>query len=426
MNTDELLESRIRRVFNSVADIPVSTEITILPRVGPRRKYCIRPVVVAAVLFLAAAIIGTFLFASPLHGGKANTKQAAVRVPRRSVVATSLPPVSRTSVAASTPSGAAVSTVPPPPGATGRETGWSVPQSTGLPGSAQAAISCLSASFCAAGSDAGGPSGYLTTYNGTTWSDPTAVASAIQSISCVAPSFCMAMGGTDFLIYNGTAWTAPSNFGGASSVNSENSVDSVSCPSPSFCAAVGWYVTESTTTSYAGYGYADIYDGTSWSAPINLNTDSGGSSFAVGSVSCSSSSFCLATAGDYYFVYSDNNWTTYATPDDLGQVSCATESFCISVNDPGDSYTYDGSAWSAPKDIDGSDLLSSVSCPVASFCAAVDGEGYALAFNGRAWSAPSVIDGGGGGDPLSVSCPSASFCAVLDLAGRVITYRNTD
>jgi hypothetical protein len=38
-------------------------------------------------------------------------------------------------------------------------------------------------------------------------------------------------------------------------------------------------------------------------------------------------------------------------------------------------------------------ILTSVSCPSADFCVAVDGEGNALTYNGSSWSSPSDIDG---------------------------------
>ncbi len=107
----------------------------------------------------------------------------------------------------------------------------------------------------------------------------------------------------------------------------------------------------------------------------------------------------------------------------LVSVSCPSASFCVAVDYSGHALTYNGTAWSAPVDIDGSNLLRSVSCPSASFCAAVDGNGHALTYNGTAWSAPVDIDGSN--FLASVSCPSASFCAAVDDNGKVLTYNGT-
>jgi len=114
-------------------------------------------------------------------------------------------------------------------------------------------------------------------------------------------------------------------------------------------------------------------------------------------------------------------------------------------------YAYNGSGWSAPTRVAGSELLSvscsgsstcamdassgyvwrlsgansfsyhleqphgfltSVSCHGTSFCAAVDQYGSALLYNGSTWTAPQPVEPG---VPLiAVSCPSSSFCMAID------------
>ena len=90
--------------------------------------------------------------------------------------------------------------------------------------------------------------------------------------------------------------------------------------------------------------YSDIWNGISWSVPIDI-----GNIGTLLSVSCPSSSLCVALAG---------NGGTYAL-------------------------TWNGSSWSEPIDIDTSTegvgpTLASVSCPSSSFSAAVDESGYAV------------------------------------------------
>jgi hypothetical protein len=103
----------------------------------------------------------------------------------------------------------------------------------------------------------------------------------------------------------------------------------------------------------------------------------------------------------------------------MDSVSCPNDDFCVAVDNGGDAFTYNGSSWSSPSDIDGTLHLSSVSCPSASFCVALDFSD-ALIYNGSSWSSPAEIDEGNGLD--SVSCPSASFCAAVDEFGNALTY----
>ncbi len=77
-------------------------------------------------------------------------------------------------------------------------------------------MSCTSATFCVALSDAG----EALTYNGTSWtvspffgvSGDGGVSS--DQVSCSSVTFCAAIGGSSALTYNGTSWTAPTNIGG--------------------------------------------------------------------------------------------------------------------------------------------------------------------------------------------------------------------
>jgi hypothetical protein len=108
---------------------------------------------------------------------------------------------------------------------------------------------------------------------------------------------------------------------------------------------------------------------------------------------------------------------------DLVSVSCASASLCIAIDSRGNAFTYSGSSWSAPEDIEGQRGLDSVSCPSTSFCAAVDGAGSVLTYNCSSWSAPTPIEEG---TPLdSVSCASASFCAAVDAVGNALTYNGS-
>ena len=98
--------------------------------------------------------------------------------------------------------------------------------------------------------------------------------------------------------------------------------------------------------------------------------------------------------------------------------------FISSVDNAGESYSYNGSAWSINPTGD-TNPLTSVSCLVSgstNFCMAVDTLGNYLTYNGSAWS----INPTGDTNPLtSVSCVSISFCISADLTGNMLYYNGT-
>jgi len=304
-------------------------------------------------------------------------------------------------------------------------------------------VSCISESFCIAlGSDNGGPA-HAVTYSGGTWSSPMEIdpeeGNALHSVTCVSSSFCVAVGNSgDEITYNGSAWSTPTKVGilgyiqsvschsetfcvAATSEGETATYDGstwspsdrlseraasggLSCATESFCMAVG--------------GYASTYNGSSWSGPVPVG---GG---GLSSVSCSSSSFCEAVDGHGRALhYNGSTWTAPGQIDAEGgleSVSCPTEAFCMATGGRQHGYAlaYNGSAWTAPSEIDPGGDVNAVSCPTVSFCVALTEHyvekhelGYALTYKGGAWSAPSEID-----TELalrSVSCASESFCVAV-------------
>jgi hypothetical protein len=65
-------------------------------------------------------------------------------------------------------------------------------------------------------------------------------------------------------------------------------------------------------------------------------------------------------------------------------MSCSSSSFCATVDGSGNFFTFDGTSWSAPTEIDPNTELTSVSCPTTSFCLAADGNGDALTWHNSA------------------------------------------
>ena len=92
----------------------------------------------------------------------------------------------------------------------------------------------------------------------------------------------------------------------------------------------------------------------------------------------------------------------------LTSVSCPSSTFCVAVDGDGDALTYNGTSWSAAHVDSTGSSLQSVSCASStSFCAAGDWDGNVYTFNGDVLDArPRAIDAAGGGIS-SMSCPAS-------------------
>ncbi|HLJ04297.1 MAG TPA: hypothetical protein VKT31_12710 [Solirubrobacteraceae bacterium] len=237
---------------------------------------------------------------------------------------------------------------------------WSVPVSIDSSGAPVISVSCPTAGFCVAVDQAGNE----ITYSAGKWAAPVQIDTThgLFHVSCASSSFCVAIDSESALVFKGGSWSAPIPLHPASFLAS------VSCPSSSFCMAVG------------GSGDAFRYNGSSWrpAPPNGVN---------AGQVSCSSASFCevvgfLSTAtwtGDAWSapinVLSDPLWS-------FSDVSCTSSSFCMAtaafaagINDitAGAIYRWNGKSWDSSGN--NSHALNSVSCVSSSYCIAVDNHG---------------------------------------------------
>ena len=124
----------------------------------------------------------------------------------------------------------------------------------------------------------------------------------LSGVSCVSASFCLAVGGGSLPpgpgdsgarsgsyaeTWDGTSWALVGDPGGF--------VQSVSCVTPTFCMAVG----STSSDDNDGEPYADIWDGSGWqSSPVAVPPlDPNGTAWLAG-VSCLSSTNCVAV-GSY-------------------------------------------------------------------------------------------------------------------------------
>ena len=318
----------------------------------------------------------------------------------------------------------------------------SPPTAAGL-GVVGGAISCLSASFCAAG---GGPDGDALIYNGSTWTTQTGVMpyayvnsnialAGVDSVSCVTTGFCAVAGYNDseqatVSFYYGSFWTA-SGLTGLQFYSAYYAPTGalVSCTSTSFCLAVAAGVAQGLPAASGTYtGESSTYNGHTWTAQVAFGSTGNPSGnpytngYSVTSLSCApATTFCVAV--DSFGSAMTFNGSTWSAPDDIDgttslvSVSCASASLCVAVDHNDNVFTYTG-AWSGPVAI-GFGSLNAVSCASVSFCDAVYGTGDVATYNGVSWGTPVNIDNAA----LNwVDCASDSFCLAGDNNGGLMTY----
>jgi hypothetical protein len=239
---------------------------------------------------------------------------------------------------------------------------WSAPENlAGGPG--LNSVSCTSETFCLAG-DSGGN---LWRYDGANWtalSSPSTTTTR-YALSCVSPTFC-ALSGADasgaggVAFFNGSAWTPLRTVAGVASWGS------LSCASSTFCAAV--------VLDAGGDAEWATYDGTSWSvSPPESELAE------TTQLTCLSATFCaLGSVFQIVAIFNGKTWLDYSLGETLGSdyvpvesVSCASSTFCVA--DAGSAlYTFDGHWWSGSgAGVGLGPQIPDVSCGSARVCVAV-------------------------------------------------------
>jgi hypothetical protein len=105
--------------------------------------------------------------------------------------------------------------------------------------------------------------------------------------------------------------------------------------------------------------------------------------------------------------------TLTASGGGVDAVSCPTSTFCAAVDHTGAVSYFNGTSWTVPLIIDGTNPLIAVACPSSTFCVATDSVGQYVVMNNGTWGAPTVFDQLDGLSMRSVSCSSASFCMAV-------------
>jgi hypothetical protein len=206
----------------------------------------------------------------------------------------------------------------------------------------------------------------------------------LESVSCASTTFCVAVSHADKVFrYNGSTWDG----GTTETITNSTNQNLVSCPVANACVMV-------QHSSSAGDVYR-ILSGSTWSGTTTIT----GASSTFDSLSCPSSSFCLATGEDgKAFSFNGSAWSAKTVDSQVGfghlYSSCTSSSFCMAIDyghstvftstNPGaGSPTWTTSVGSLKQDVDGLDSIAaveSVDCLTTSFCVAGDGEGHGLTF----------------------------------------------
>ncbi|MGH9169359.1 MAG: hypothetical protein ACRD0Z_00550 [Acidimicrobiales bacterium] len=273
-------------------------------------------------------------------------------------------------------------------------------------------ISCVSANFClAVDSDTDNS----VVWNGSAWVDGMHLTGmSPNAIACATTTFCMAVGvyGME-ATFNGSTWSAPVQI----DTTSNNDLASVACSTPSLCV-----VSDDAS-------YVVGWNGTSWTSPVLLDLDvpSGDGFFPEGTCTAG---YCLEYAHDgFVSFFSESAWSTPSQPlgDELSGVSCASPTFCLAEAGDGDTATYDGSSWtaldpSAPGAAQFGDLFCQSSASCEQWTPSVDGQpaNEVQTFDGSDWtSGPVILPGPPQG---GMSCPTQSFCVEVIGTAQVITF----
>jgi hypothetical protein len=284
--------------------------------------------------------------------------------------------------------------------------------------------------------------GVTVSWDGAAWSEPsvyfpvppggTVIAPVLPAISCTAGPSCTIVDGSGHVSTgDGTNWSAPTPLV-AAPVPAANPADpgpghagsrtsSIACPTPAFC----------TVADNTGHTFT-ARNGT-WVAPQAFGNSPTVSLYQAGriGVTCLGSSFCTAVVGASVLDWDGTTWSQEPTPWTTTPVAgptavaCPSTRLCAIVAGPSLWIRNGPAGWSPAGTIDPGGVLDAIACPTASFCLAADTAGKVLTWNGSSWSAPrqvipTAVQYTGPG--TSVSCPTARFCMVLNGDGDYATY----
>jgi hypothetical protein len=309
------------------------------------------------------------------------------------------------------------------------------------------AVSCTSESFCVAVGEQNVNSGggsLIEQWNGTAWSivpsvnPPGSLDEALDAVSCVGTSFCLAVGGNGVPLaemWNGVSWSLVPVALPPPVVDVEASLTSVSCVSVSRCETLG-------TGSYVHVIENVVLFGNEWNGSV-LSLTGAGLPTAPGStepstnphatgMDCVSAVWCIAvgntdvggaSGAPFSELWNGTTWSLVTAPapvtgaGGLQSVSCVGSSYCQAVGEilggatsPQNLIeTWNGSAWSIAagipdtspalaQELTGVDCFSATTCSAVGWSDTTPGASpatLALVWNGTTWSiVPNSPNGG--------------------------------
>ena len=255
-------------------------------------------------------------------------------------------------------------------------------------------VECPTTSFCIAT----GPYG-TAVYRSGTWSELDPAGPTIGRLSCASATRCVAMVANNSIsTFNGTSWSPPTA--------RTTILWSLSCPTTTFCAVTG---------VDRGVGLLYTLTGTAWKL-VRMPYE------PMGEISCSSASFCLA-ASFPYVTYRAGTWAPAALPraqPTFREFSCTSATSCVGVNSAGAAGRWNGSSWTPltiPKNTTNPDATGALDCATSTFCRYVNGNGATAVFNGTAWTSAVEFDRTAGGI-TDFDCLTPSHCLATDMRGK--------
>ena len=227
-------------------------------------------------------------------------------------------------------------------------------------------ISCASRNFCVAtGQNWRGETGFVMTYDGSSWSRPDFLApsTSMVGVSCVSTTWCMAIDyHANSYVYNGASWSAAQPIGDATYV------DRIACVTTTFCVVLD------------DLGGPWMYDGSGW-------TFAGyGGRYLGYDLQCLSTTWCVVTTTYGVRVWDGTQWTygDQFSGEPLFSASCATRTSCLAVDEYGGTYRYDGTSWSSAGSVPESNPVV-VRCLPDQTCYETGWSGYVYRYRNGSW-----------------------------------------
>src|SRR3954471_19107836 len=304
-------------------------------------------------------------------------------------------------------------------------------------------ITCRNAKFCVAVgvyASFGGPRlPFVEVWDGIAWkksASPNVAGAWLSSVSCGSVTDCVAVGQkgsspkTFAMHWDGTHWTVTT----APSPTKEAQFESVSCVTPKFCTAVGWSMDAKRNVRTL----VARWNGSGWKQLPSPNFPKSGQidSELLG-VSCTSVTRCFAVGSSYNpaasrdllaLRWNGKAWSVSARQTlygikQLASVSCVGKTVCMAVGadlgSPGTELKdyWNGKTWRAAVNSAAPALgLASVSCASATNCLAVGNRDYEAPYaehwNGTKWSRIARPSSSEFGLSSAACLPSGSCYAV--------------